>query len=79
MIFFFYFLKCSNLSLNSLFRYYCYFVITVEINIIAIIFILAQISVIDDEYRWAGTCDPKIVITTSRDPSSKLKVFVKVN
>ncbi|VDN51844.1 unnamed protein product [Dracunculus medinensis] len=36
-----------------------------------------QISVIDDEYRWAGTCDPKIVITTSRDPSSKLKVFVK--
>ncbi|EPB68015.1 brix domain protein [Ancylostoma ceylanicum] len=32
---------------------------------------------IDDEYRWAGTKDPKIVITTSRDPSSKLKIFVK--
>ena len=29
----------------------------------------------DDEYRWAGVEDPKIVITTSRDPSSKLKQF----
>lgn len=36
-----------------------------------------QIMSIDDEYRWAGTKDPKIVITTSREPSSKLKVFVK--
>ncbi|KJH52136.1 brix domain protein [Dictyocaulus viviparus] len=36
-----------------------------------------QIISVDDEYRWAGTKDPKIVITTSRDPSSKLKVFVK--
>ncbi|KAG7213981.1 hypothetical protein KM043_001356 [Ampulex compressa] len=25
----------------------------------------------DDEYRWAGVEDPKIVITTSRDPSSR--------
>ncbi|XP_076043202.1 U3 small nucleolar ribonucleoprotein IMP4 [Oratosquilla oratoria] len=32
---------------------------------------------IDDEYRWAGVEDPKIVITTSRDPSSKLKQFAK--
>ena len=31
----------------------------------------------DDEYRWAGVEDPKIVITTSRDPSSKLKQFAK--
>ncbi|XP_014209757.1 U3 small nucleolar ribonucleoprotein protein IMP4 [Copidosoma floridanum] len=31
----------------------------------------------DDEYRWAGVEDPKIVITTSRDPSAKLKVFAK--
>jgi len=31
----------------------------------------------DDEYRWAGVEDPKIVITTSRDPSAKLKQFVK--
>ncbi|XP_034934998.1 U3 small nucleolar ribonucleoprotein protein IMP4 [Chelonus insularis] len=31
----------------------------------------------DDEYRWAGVEDPKIVITTSRDPSSRLKKFVK--
>lgn len=31
----------------------------------------------DDEYRWAGVEDPKVVITTSREPSSKLKVFAK--
>jgi U3 small nucleolar ribonucleoprotein protein IMP4 len=32
----------------------------------------------DDEYGWAGVQDPKIVITTSRDPSSRLKMFAKV-
>lgn len=31
----------------------------------------------DDEYRYAGVEDPKIVITTSREPSSRLKMFVK--
>lgn len=31
----------------------------------------------DDEYRWAGVEDPKIMITTSRDPSARLKMFVK--
>lgn len=31
----------------------------------------------DSEYRWAGAQDPKIVITTSRDPSSRLKMFAK--
>lgn len=31
----------------------------------------------DDEYRWAGVEDPKVVITTSHDPSVKLKQFVK--
>lgn len=31
----------------------------------------------DDEYRWAGVEDPKVVITTSRDPSSRLKQFSK--
>ncbi|TKR77627.1 hypothetical protein L596_018561 [Steinernema carpocapsae] len=36
-----------------------------------------QINEVDDEYRWAGTKDPKVVITTSRDPSSKLKAFAK--
>ncbi|KAK3757014.1 hypothetical protein RRG08_055116, partial [Elysia crispata] len=34
---------------------------------------------IDDEYRWAGVEDPKIMITTARDPSSKLKQFAKAN
>jgi U3 small nucleolar ribonucleoprotein protein IMP4 len=33
----------------------------------------------DDEYKWAGVQDPKIVITTSRVPSSKLKQFAKVS
>ncbi|KAK3771339.1 hypothetical protein RRG08_055117, partial [Elysia crispata] len=32
---------------------------------------------VDDEYRWAGVEDPKIMITTARDPSSKLKQFAK--
>lgn len=31
----------------------------------------------DDEYRWGGVDDPKIVVTTSRDPSSRLKQFSK--
>lgn len=34
---------------------------------------------VDDEYRWAGVEDPKIMITTSRDPSSRLKMFAKVS
>jgi U3 small nucleolar ribonucleoprotein protein IMP4 len=34
-------------------------------------------SHIDDEYARAGVSDPKIVITTSRDPSSKLLQFAK--
>ncbi|XP_022095938.1 U3 small nucleolar ribonucleoprotein protein IMP4-like isoform X1 [Acanthaster planci] len=36
-----------------------------------------EYSHIDDEYRWAGVEDPKIMLTTSRDPSSKLKQFAK--
>ncbi|KRZ03878.1 U3 small nucleolar ribonucleoprotein IMP4 [Trichinella zimbabwensis] len=35
------------------------------------------VSHVDDEYRWSGVTDPKIVITTSHDPSSKLKQFAK--
>ncbi|KAK2721175.1 U3 small nucleolar ribonucleoprotein protein IMP4-like isoform X2 [Artemia franciscana] len=31
----------------------------------------------DDEYRWAGVEDPKVIITTSHDPSSRLKMFAK--
>ncbi|VDQ03451.1 unnamed protein product [Trichobilharzia regenti] len=31
----------------------------------------------DDEYFWAGTEDPRVVVTTSRSPSSKLKEFAK--
>jgi len=31
----------------------------------------------DDEYRLAGVEDPKVVLTTSRDPSARLKMFTK--
>ncbi|CDI97994.1 U3 small nucleolar ribonucleoprotein [Echinococcus multilocularis] len=31
----------------------------------------------DDEYYWAGTEDPRVVVTTSRSPSSKLQEFSK--
>ena len=33
---------------------------------------------VDDEYAWAGVEDPKIVVTTSHNPSSRLKQFAKV-
>lgn len=33
---------------------------------------------IDDEYAFAGVKDPKVVITTARDPSSRLAMFAKV-
>ena len=32
---------------------------------------------IDDEYANAGSREPKVCITTSRDPSSRLKQFAK--
>ncbi|KAL7673747.1 hypothetical protein ACOME3_000030 [Neoechinorhynchus agilis] len=35
------------------------------------------VNSIDDEYRWAGVEDPRVVITTSHDPSSRLKSFAK--
>uniref|UniRef100_A0A8B9J6W8 IMP U3 small nucleolar ribonucleoprotein 4 n=1 Tax=Astyanax mexicanus TaxID=7994 RepID=A0A8B9J6W8_ASTMX len=36
-------------------------------------------SHMDDEYKWAGVEDPKVMVTTSRDPSSRLKMFAKVD
>lgn len=33
---------------------------------------------VDDEYALAGVADPKVLITTSRDPSSRLTQFAKV-
>ena len=32
----------------------------------------------DDEYRHAGAYDPKLLITTARDPSIRLIQFAKV-
>lgn len=40
--------------------------------------LLAPTSHVDDEYARAGIFDPKIMITTSRDPSSRLQQFAKV-
>jgi len=34
-------------------------------------------SQIDDEYAYAGVKDPKVLITTARDPSSRLAQFAK--
>lgn len=38
---------------------------------------LSPTNHVDDEYGLAGTKDPKILITTSRDPSSRLSQFAK--
>ena len=38
---------------------------------------LHQRSHVDDEYGDAGLVDPRICVTTSRDPSSRLKQFAK--
>uniref|UniRef100_A0A8C5TQS0 Uncharacterized protein n=1 Tax=Malurus cyaneus samueli TaxID=2593467 RepID=A0A8C5TQS0_9PASS len=32
----------------------------------------------DDEYKWAGLEPPKVMVTTSRDPSARLRLFAKV-
>uniref|UniRef100_A0A3Q3WJ68 Brix domain-containing protein n=1 Tax=Mola mola TaxID=94237 RepID=A0A3Q3WJ68_MOLML len=37
----------------------------------------ASISHMDDEYKWVGVEDPRVMVTTSRDPSSRLKMFTK--
>lgn len=34
-------------------------------------------SRIDDEYALVGTREPKVCVTTSRDPGSRLKQFAK--
>ena len=39
--------------------------------------LLAPTTHEDDEYARAGVYDPKILITTSRDPSSRLQQFSK--
>lgn len=44
---------------------------------VLIIITLAPSTHEDDEYARAGIYDPKILITTSRDPSSRLQQFSK--
>jgi U3 small nucleolar ribonucleoprotein protein IMP4 len=36
-------------------------------------------NLLDDEYARAGLKDPRILITTSRDPSTRLSQFAKVH
>jgi U3 small nucleolar ribonucleoprotein protein IMP4 len=36
-----------------------------------------QKSTVDDEYAFLGTRDPQVLVTTSRDPSSRLQQFLK--
>lgn len=38
---------------------------------------LEQKTHMDDEYARAGEIDPKVLVTTARDPSSRLKQFAK--
>ena len=38
---------------------------------------LAPLTHVDDEYANAGVADPRLLITTSRSPSSKLSQFAK--
>lgn len=38
-----------------------------------------MINSMDDEYKSAGIEDPQLMVTTSRDPSAKLKQFAKVS
>ena len=59
------------ITLSSLVICYC-------VSQISSSFFSGATQSIDDEYKWAGVEDPKIVVTTARDPSSKLKQFVKV-
>ena len=51
---------------------------TVHVFVPFIITDLATLTHRDDEYAWAGVEDPKIVVTTSHNPSSRLKQFAKV-
>ena len=44
----------------------------------ALFFLFVEVTDhVDDEYVWAGVEDPKIMITTSHGPSSRLKQFAK--
>jgi hypothetical protein len=44
-----------------------------------LLLLLPPQSHIDDEYASAAISDPKVCVTTSREPSSRLKQFAKVS
>ena len=59
-----------------------YYLFGIDIICLTLLLIFMWLLVVrdhrDDEYAWAGVEDPKLMITTSHDPSSRLKQFVKV-
>jgi len=56
----------------------CQFVLAVHIVVMYVCVQTGVTSHIDDEYQMAGVDDPRILITTSRSPSARLKQFAKV-
>ena len=67
------------LNFTSILKYCLWFLISeISPDFECIILLLDIKTHEDDEYRWAGVEDPKVVITTSHNPSVKLKQFVKV-
>jgi len=51
------------------------------ISIISIYLVLTTVetrSTVDDEYLKIGVEDPRVLVTTSRNPSSRLMQFAKV-
>lgn len=50
---------------------------TKELKVSSLLVVIDFQTHVDDEYATAGIEDPKVCVTTSRDPSSRLKKFVK--
>ena len=56
----------------------CGFSVAVDTSMLSLHLYTGVTSHIDDEYQLAGVDDPRILITTSRSPSARLKQFAKV-
>ena len=68
----------SDSTTVSVFILFCV-IISVFTYVDFLVLVTGVSSHIDDEYKWAGVEDPKLMVTTSRDPSSRLKMFAKVS
>jgi hypothetical protein len=65
-------------QVSFLYIYIYNFLFKFLVNYFIVCIILVPRSHIDDEYAKATERDPKILLTTSRDPSAPLTQFVKV-